>query len=189
MPSVRYDLGYLKAGLEILEKYLLAKDLYWPIGVSPPPGEPPYPRLTLSGILLALARLKARELPGKIASEVADLERQLEIIRSHWRVAWEQKVGREFHARLNLWRDFLEEYRKNPANHRDRYIYEVGRRVMLQLLKNEAINLERPAEEELLSALDSLLDAYFSPGKFVWDADLAPGFPRQEFWYLYGNLR
>ena len=53
MKSFAYDLGYLRAGLELLEAYLLAEDVFWPIDASPPEGEPEYPRLTLGGTYFA----------------------------------------------------------------------------------------------------------------------------------------
>jgi hypothetical protein len=135
MPSAAYDLEYLRAGLDVLEEYLLSKDIYWPLSASPPPGDPPYPRLTLGGLLLSRARARARELSGTLTpAQEADLTRmseQLEATRSRWRVAWEGKASREFHARLNLWRDFLENTAKTRRKRRP-LPHEV-QRVMLQL--------------------------------------------------------
>jgi hypothetical protein len=45
------------------------------------------------------------------------------------------------------------------------------------------------AEIELLSGLDKVLSAVFLPGAFVWPAELAPVFPAQSYWYLYGHLK
>jgi hypothetical protein len=116
------------------------------------------------------------------------MEEQLDATRSRWRVAWEGKAAREFHARLNLWRDFLEEYRENPGNNADRYSYEVQRRVMLQLLSPDAVEAP-PAEVQMFHGLDQLLRAVFIPGDFIWEPDLATGFPQETFWYLFGRLR
>lgn len=188
MPSYEYDIRYLEAGTELLEKYLLSKEIYWPIGASAPPGEPDLPRLTLGGLLLALARAHATARTADQEEQVFRLETRLNEIITKWRVAWEQKVAQEFRSRINLWRDYLEEYRQNPEGNADRYSYEVQRRVMLDLLKDESANIQ-PADRELLSALDQLLRAVLMPGEFVWDQNLAPGFPRDRFWYLYGRLK
>ena len=186
MPSVEYDLNYLRAGLLDLQGYLLSNEMYWPVGATSPSGEPPYPRVTLGNLLLAQSRLEGRRLTGEQKAEYERLKQRLESTRQEWRVAWEQKAQREYSARLNLWRDFLEEYRKKPAANIDRYPYEVSRRVLLQLLEPEAGTI--PAEEaEMRSGLDGILKAVFMPGKFVWDEELKTSFAREPYWYLYGE--
>lgn len=49
MKSFEYDLRYIRAGLDVLEEYLLSDEVFWPIGVNPPVGDPEYPRLTAMG--------------------------------------------------------------------------------------------------------------------------------------------
>ena len=188
MPSVEYDLGYLRAGIPMLEDYLLSKDIYWSLGGSPPRGEPGFPSLTLSGILIAQARLHAHPLTMGQRDKMARLDEHIDDLRARWRVAWERKASNEFRARLNLWRDFLGEYRQSPEAHSDRYSYEVSRRGMLNLLGQEAGEVQ-PAESDLLTALDKLLRAVFIPGNFIWDPELAPGFPPSKYWYLYGDVK
>ncbi len=188
MQTLQYDLGYLRAALSILEEYLLSTELYWLIGGSPPSGEPAYPSLTLGGVLLAQSRVHAHPATNEVAEQVTLIDEQIHTLRGHWRSAWEHKAEHEFHARLNLWRDFLEEYRKNPDANLDRYAYEVGRRVMLELLKPEAGAIPR-AELELYTGLDGLLRAVLIPGAFIWEQELAPGFPKTIYWYLYGRLK
>lgn len=187
MPSIQYDLEYLRAGLAVFEEYLLSNEIYWPLGAKAPAGEPAYPRLTLDGLLLAAQRLKARTLPPEQAADLADLERRLEETRSRWRVAWEAKATHGFHARLNLWRDFLQEYRESPENNLDRYPYEVKRRAMLQLLSLDAQPPQ--AEIDMLRGLDGLLKAVLVPGDFVWEPELQSSFPPDPYWYLYGHLK
>jgi hypothetical protein len=185
MPSIEYDLKYIQAGLVDLEGYLLSKELYWPVGATAPAGETHYPRLTLGNLLLARARLSGRELSPEQSSEFERLDQLLQETRQNWKVAWEQKAAKEFSARLRLWRDFINDYRKQPKSNLDRYAYEVNRRVTLQLLTPETA--EVPDEEtELLNGLDELLRAVFIPGEFVWDGDLKVSFPKNIFWYLYG---
>jgi hypothetical protein len=188
MPTTEYDLGYLRAGLAALENYLLSKELYWALGAGAPSGEPAYPPLTLGGLLLALARLHARPLSMVERDQLARMEEQIDDVRSRWRVAWERKAAQDFRARLNLWRNFLEDYRQNPGADADRYAYEVRNRIMLHLLAPEASDIP-PAETELLAGLDQLLRAVLVPGDFIWEKELAPGFPRNTYWYLYGTLK
>ncbi len=188
MPTFEYDYGYLQAGLQELEGYLLSNDIYWPTGVSSPPGEPEYPQITLGGLLLAHARLLAHAANSAQQASLADATIKLEKLRTQWRTAWSHKAGREFHARLNLWRDFLEDIRTNPEEHIDRYNYEVSRRTMLDLLKNEAASIPR-AELDLLDVLDKVLRAILQSGPFVWDPVLQGAFPAEKHWYLYGRLK
>jgi|SRR3990172_3531787 len=188
MPSSESDIGYLQAALPILKDFLLSGDIYWSLGSAPPPGEPAHPQLTLGGVLLTQKRLQARRRAQKAVEPISRLEAELERIQLKMRVSWEQKASREFGARLRLWRDFLVDYRSEPENHADRYAYEVTRRVMLALLEPRSPNLP-PAEVELLHGLDELLRAVILRGDFIWEAELAAGFPESIYWYLYGRLR
>ena len=188
MPSFEYDLRYLQAGIDQLETYLLAKDLYWPPGISALSTETPYPQLTIGGLLLSLKRLQAAARSADQQAALAEVERKLDDVHTRWRVAWEKKADQDFHARLNLWRDFLEDYRDHPSAHYDRFPYEVGRRVQLELLKDNTGEIPA-AEANMLDGLDGLLRSVFTPGQFVWDEYLAPSFPQQPFWYLYGSIK
>jgi hypothetical protein len=190
MVSIEYDLNYLAEAVPSLEGYLHSTEIYWAVGGSPPAGHPAYPRLTLGNVLLSRARLRAWEGGSRLSPEQAGrlsrLDIELGALRSKWRVAWSNKAGREFSARLRLWRDYLEEYRENPAGNVDRFAYEVGRRVMLQLLAQEADKVP-PAEKELLAGLDRILEAVLVPAGFVWELELAAAFPREVYPYLYGK--
>jgi hypothetical protein len=187
-PGAAYELGYIKMGVELLDAYLQSDELYWAMAASPPAGEPPYRQLTLGGLLLNERRLQGRQLP-----QAVDLERQeclthLQDAISRRPVAWERKATREYQARLKLWGDFLQEYRDDPENHAGRYAYEVERRVMLQLLEPYARDVHR-AERELLDALDGILKVAFVSGTFIWNLDTIRAFPKDIYWYLYGDLR
>jgi len=188
MPSVEYDLGYMDAAVDLLERYLLSRQIYWKMIASAPTGDPPYPSLTLGGLLLALARTRARQLNPKQTQQFTQLVGEIDIVRSKWRTAWENKAQDEYRSRLNLWRDFLEEFRQEPEDNADRYHYEVGRRVMLHLLDGETRGIP-PAEHQMLAGLDSILSGLLVPGEFIWGKELAAGFSRDEFPYLYGTLK
>ena len=187
MPSPEYDLRYLKAGIDQLESYLLSTDVYWSIGTRAPAGETPYPQLTLGGLLLARLRAQSSIKTSTQQVELEELSRRLNNLRTRWRVAWEGKASKEFHARLNLWKNFLEEYRANPETQYDRYKYEVTRRVMLHLLGAETDNIPQ-AQRDLLASLDLLLHTVFVSGEFIWDVTLAVSFPQEQYWYLYGRV-
>lgn len=188
MASVEYDLGYLETAGELLEKYLLSKEIYWKMNVSSPPGEPGYPSLTLGSILLSQQRLDSRSLPSHQEGRKMRLLKKIGQVRLKWRTAWGGKAREEFRSRLDLWRNYLEEFRQDPEGNIDRYSYEIGRRVMLQLLAQEADSIPA-AQEQLLGGLDRILDGLMLPGDFVWDDSLSGGFSPADYPYLYYRLR
>ena len=188
MHSADYEFRYLEAGIDVLEDYLFSSEIYWPIGATAPSGATPYPQLTLGGLLLAIKRAQARAVDPEQQARLARIEEQIDAVRTRWRSAWGKKAAREYGSRLNLWRDFLEEYRQGPHANTDRYAYEVRRRVQLQLLSPEADDIPR-AQLNLKDGLDKLLRSVFIPGEFIWDNDLTTSFPANPFWYLYGSLR
>jgi hypothetical protein len=177
MTSQEKDRAYLEAGIPEVENYLLSEELYWPItarGFD-------LPRLTIGGLLLAKKRLEARK------ERFGSLLAQLEAVRSKWRTAWETKARREVGSRLGLWSNYLADYRQNPEAHADTYPHEVSLRVMLELLLDELPS--SLSERESLSQLDNVLRANFLSGDFIWEADLQAGFPREEYWFLFGRLK
>jgi hypothetical protein len=186
--SVTYDLFYLQAAIELLEDYLLAPQIYWSLGVRAPNGDPPYPMLTLGGIQIARKKTQCCELNAEQSHQFHRIEDTIETVRLRWRSAWEGKATLEFHSRLMLWRDFLHEYRRQPAHHVDRYRYEVNRRAILMLLFPHATGVPS-AEKDLLQALDKFLSAVFVKGGFIWEADFSPCFPLDPYWFLWGKLR
>ncbi|MFM8322997.1 MAG: hypothetical protein ACKOC5_18970 [Chloroflexota bacterium] len=188
MPTAEYDLRYFQAGIDQLENYLLSDDLYWSVQTVQPSGTPPYPQLTPGGLLLARARLDASAQAPDLQARLNQHNLRFEQLVNNWRSAWGKKCRQDFRARLNLWTNFLNEYRDRPAANADRYAYEVQRRVQLQLLAPEARDLPT-AELESLGGLDALLRALLVPGPFAWETALQPAFPESLFWYLYGGLR
>lgn len=175
--SIGIDRTYFQAALDELETYLLSNELYWQLSV---PGVS-LSRLTLGNLLLTRLRIQAR---GFLLPEQ---ESRLEQIRWRWQTAWEKKARHEFNSRLNLWKNYLEDYFESPSNYAADYPQEVRLRVILALLHQE-ISFPLP-EEEALARLDARLRAAFIPGPFVWEADLSIAFPQQTWWYLYGRLK
>lgn len=185
--SIEYDLRYLQAALELMERYLLSDDILWPLGATPPEGEPDYPQMTLDGVLLARARLLARPKTPMQQDQVGKVISDLDYQRSRHRVAWEKKAQECQRVRLRMWGDFLQEYRDNPGDHADRYAYEVRLRVMLNLLQPE-IGLQNDTYVQLLIGLDKIVKGVLVEDGFIWDEEIEAGFPREEYWYLYGSL-
>jgi hypothetical protein len=171
MPNLDQDRQFLDAGVQVLSDYLLSKELFYPLGGD-------LPRLTLGNLLLAQRRSTAA------GSELYINE--IAAIREKWQVAWRQKASREIHTRLELWRNFLSEYRSSALANADRFSVEVRHRAILQLLSIDATSA---SELDQLPGLDSVLKGSFSPGAFVWEKQVSKGFDPLEFWFLYGKLK
>jgi hypothetical protein len=183
-----YEIRYLSAVVNVLEEYLLSDDLYWPPGISAKGGEPPYPSITPGSLCLFRLQARSRNLttPGK--AEFLRIDNDLLAILSSWQVAWEKKVIQDFHARLQLWGNFLDDLREKSESHLDRYPYEVTRRVQLDLLRGEVKRFPE-ADLRLLELLDRKLKAMFRPGDFIWEPVFETVYPKPRFWYLYGMVK
>jgi hypothetical protein len=185
--SFEYDLRYLSAGLEILENYLISNEVFWPLHVDAPEGEPAYPKLTLDGMLLAQARLAGHRMNPTRKDQADSILADLEFYRSKWRVAWERKAGQCYFVRERMWGDFLQEYQDNPQENADRYRYEVRLRVMLELIKSE-FRWQDSLGVALLPGLDKYLKGVLIPNGFIWEPEVIGAFPDGGYWFLYGVL-
>lgn len=184
--SAEYDLQFLTAGLEELENYLLTNEVYRVLSIRAPAGRLAYPPFTLGWMLLSRIRAQIRARTPAQHSALEEITQEIERTKTKWRSAWGRKAALEFSARINLWRDFLIEFRKSPEGNIDRYDYEVNRRVLLELLQSE-MDQQNTAELDALSGLDLMLKAIFEDGEFIMDVDLKTAFSRPEYWYLYGR--
>lgn len=169
MSSPTEDRKYLETGIEALQSYLFSDVTYYPMTA-------PLPSLTIGGLLLAQRRLHAYE-------SASPLDLRLDTLRTKWRANWEKKAAEERKTRFRLWGNYLSEYR-DTKELADYYAHEVRLRVMLGLLTDE---LDDDPEE--LIVLDQLLRANFRSGSFVWDEALMNVFSRDDFWFLYGELK
>ncbi len=185
MSSTAYDLGFLIAGIQEIEAYLLSKSLFWPLSTPSKPGESGYPRLTLGNLLLSKTRLKSKELSHSQSIEIQSLEKQLDHWRIKWRIMWERKACHEFDSRLRQWGHFLDEIIHKPELNIPFFVSEVRLRVLIELLKLE-INSPSDHSIQKLSSLDGFLKSIFVPGEFIWADELESGFDRKIYWYLWG---
>ena len=179
MPSAKYELNFLDEALSELTSFLLSKSLYWPLSLKRWPDEPPYPRLTLGTLLLSRARLQAFR--DDVPIEAAEVDEKLENFKNRWSVIYQNKAAAEFPIRLRRWAALLD-----GKNH-SQFANNVRLRVMLHLL---AGTLDKPpGEGSMLDGLDVNLRRLLVPSDFAWDPLLAPAFPQDPYWYLWGLPR
>ena len=188
MPTFAHDLRYLTAGSELLEQFLLSKDVYWPIGIKAHAGEAPYPQLSLGSLLLSERRCTARARTDRERAELAETSEIILHNQHSWRVAWENKAALEFRARLKQWSLYVDDLRQDPPDNYDRYSYEVFRRVIIELLA-VYVRDPSPSDLELQNSLDALVKNLLVNGEFIWEAELEKAFPPSPFWYLYRDIR
>ena len=127
---------------------------------------------------------------GKAAlcAELVRQGAQITALHQRWPANWERKVLQELPVRLKSWAEFLNEYwNDRPAQARV-YPSQVRLRTILALLANESVEIP-PGFRPQLDLMDQRLKGDLIPGPFVWEPDLAGGFPPGPFWYLYGRLR
>ena len=163
------DLAAFQQMTAQLEEYLLSEVEFWPLG-----GSSSYPRLSLGEYLLVRRRLSL----APATPELADLEAKGAAVLEHWRSNAAQKAEKELHTRVRLWQNFLDEGR-------GRYATEVAQRTMAGLLLHQFPRLTDTQSGQRLTMLDTRVRGSYPPGPFVWEAELQPAFPADEFWYLY----
>jgi len=179
------DWAFLRTALPDLQEYILSSDLYYPLRAS---GGVRIPQLTLGNLLLSQTRLMALSLDEQRTAELASISQRINDIRSEWRTNWGIKAGREFGSRLNLWQQYIRELRSDPRQQANYYATEVRNRAILRLLRPELTEPVPNDEEDLQAMLDQILRGLTKPGPFVWEPELAGGFPAEGFWFLYVTL-
>ncbi|GAB4538012.1 MAG: hypothetical protein Fur002_00750 [Anaerolineales bacterium] len=161
--NIETDLAYLKAALPELERYLLSAELYYPLEARLRP-------LTLGGVELALARTAQR-----VESRGARV--RVDSLRAERFSAWQTKAAHEVKSRASLWSQYLAEYTEDNKSNSHLYAQQVYHRAILSLLGAKK------------HAGDFFLKSVFREGSFIWEAESAPSFPRETFWYLFGNIK
>jgi hypothetical protein len=174
------DAAYLRLAVPDLQDYLLSKELFWPLpSTSSSLGVPGLNQMTLGGVVLSLARVTAAGNP--VAEEYSQ---KINATRMRWRSTWSKKAAREFSARVRLWSSAMDDLFIQKTAIMSRFPAQVRIRTMLELLKTEMAP-ESPEELEWLAGLDQRLRGASRPGKFVWETELAAGFPETLYWFLF----
>lgn len=190
MTDFQDDLNFLKAALPDLQSYVLSTDVFWPLRLPlTMPGTKQSIQLTIGSLQLSLTRLSVLPLSAEQQAELESLRVGIEGVREEWRANWAQKATREHTSRLHLWQQYLRELRGEPRQQSAYYANEVRQRTIMQLLASEMLDGVSAKEEEQLHMLDSILRGLTEPGVFVWEAEAAPAFSQDTFWYLYAAIR
>lgn len=184
------DWEFLREAVPDLRRYVISTDLYWPLRLTAAtPGSIQTPQLTIGSLSLSLTRLSALALPSERAIELAQLKTQVAQVRDEWRANWAKKAARETGSRLNLWIQYLRELRDDPRQQSSYYVNEVRQRVILRLLQPELLEALPAHEGEQLSMLDAILHGLTYTADFIWEPEIQSAFPREDFWFLWVQVK
>jgi hypothetical protein len=185
MDLFEINIKFAQAGVTELKKYLLSKELFWPIHLGKPSGHAPYPQLTIGNLLFYLKRAEACSENTHSKSRLLKINNKLIAVSSKWRNAWEEKAEKEFNSRLRQWQKYLKEFSKEDRFSLGNYSAEIKVRVLLELLSEE-ISTDKKIE---LKIFDYSFKSDLKAGEFIWTEEYASGFPKEKYWYLYGELK
>jgi hypothetical protein len=183
--SLSHDPATLKLMAAELPDYLLSDVLFWQMQASSD-----YPKLSLGLMLLIRTEIEARG-PQLLSAQLAEVEkagRDIDVALAKWPVAAEKKALQELRSRINLWKAFWDDYLEDPYAHAHHYADEVTQRVIAALLLLRFPRLADAAETKRLAPLDAQLRALLRSGAFIWPDELQAAFPKDEFWFLYGQV-
>jgi hypothetical protein len=188
MTTLDKDWGFVRSAVPDLQEYLFSAQLYWPVSVTVPGQPKESASLTPGNLMLAVKRLNAAPWVHVQEEELEQLVNKVDYIRERWKANWRLKAGKEFSARLKLWESYMRDLMEDAEKNRQEYSHEVRWRAILQILSGEMQEVP-PAEIELLKGLDQNLKIKTEAGPFIWEAETAKGFAREQFWFLYINFR
>ncbi len=173
-----------------LENYVLGDDLYRQLVVRTPAGDR-MPRMSLGLFLESLKELEWAAQAGHLTAQqkqaLAEMNQALEDIRQRFPTAYREKLSWELKSNLDSWNWFLQECRENPRRCREEYPFEVRIRNRIATLV-DALGREVPTEHaSRLKRLDARLRELFVPGRFILAQELEARYPRDRYWWLYGE--
>ncbi len=165
-----------------LTPYIYESELY---GVMP--GD--YPRLTVGGLLMRLHRLSVlnKQLTLKQQITINEAQQQLAEVRRKWAVAYEGKIQQEIRARMITLAQCLTECEESPALCVDNFPSSLEKRVMVEVLKDEAQvrNVWTDELKGLLTSIDNRINRCAAKDEFCWDPRVQAAYPPEKFWFLY----
>ena len=187
--SLNHDLIVIETMVAELEAYLKSAILFWQMTPAIPTS-PAAPMLTIGGYLLRAYRLVGRkkELDQDQGDRLAKIRIHFEAITKEWSVHTEQRIGRELKARLNSWQWFVDDCQANKKSCITYYATEAELRTLIEHIIEISPRFgDLDGLLRRLRNLDAQFMHWFRPGNFVWRSELESVYPRERFWWLYGQ--
>jgi len=188
--SLKRDLDELERMVLRLGDYLLGNEMYLSIGGGAFRGLSA-PQLTIGALLLRRRRLtqlraKLKRADGiRLDAALADHDD----LRREWSLHYERKLQREVPSRLRVMAGFFRECGENPRDCAGAYPIEALRRTIVGeiLLAMMEFGYEKSEVIASVRSADQALRRILQAGEFIWSPLLAPVYPQDDFWWLYGR--
>lgn len=188
--SLQKDLDEALKMARALEDYIRADQLYGSVGGGLFGGGSS-PSLTIGALIMRLRRLEALQshLSAADRDKLGQAQSLHQMVRDEWNLHYEQKLLKEANSRLDAMRTFFRECQDNTRLCANIYKPEALRRTIVQEIL-DVMTAQSIASAELddkVTMTDGQLRAHFQPGDFLWDAVLQDIYPRDPFWWLWGE--
>jgi hypothetical protein len=150
------------------------------------------PKLTIGGLLMRLHRLSLLDmlLSDEQREALEKAHQQVGNVKREWLTAYTNKIMHELTLHINQWNQLLNECGQDQDECREMYSSVVEKRVMAQVLTDEArkLNVLTPEIEKQLHGIDSQVQGYFTAGSFIWDQRLQSAYPQDQYGFLYVTI-
>ncbi len=182
------DLLVLEAMVEEMSAYLSSDVLFWPML------DARYPRLTPGAYLLRQHRLLALSnmLTEAEWRQLQESVAQFDAITADRVVRFEEKSTQDLEARLREWHEHLDDFQEHETVPLAHYAAAVQVRAIVAALVHKLgkrpFRLDAGVHQQI-HVLDGALLALWQFGQFVWPPEWVPAYPRQEYWWLYGQAQ
>jgi hypothetical protein len=183
-PSVDLEIAEIMA--DELEDYIVGDELYRTVVARTSAGDR---RLSMSGgdLLARLGRLQ-----GERSALSDDEQRRLEVLQEKadtiiysLKTRFYERLNREFKARLDGLRWFLDDCAENQGKCRGEFPFEMRNRQRIEEILKALGDDASPALLTSLAQVDRRIRQYSSESPFIWDDRLASVYPQDPYWYLY----
>lgn len=183
-PSV--DLEIAEIMLDELEDYIVSDELYRTVIARTSAGDR---NLNMSGgeFLARLGRLHGeREILSEAERRRLDaVQERADAIIYSLQTRFTDRLNREFKARLDGLRWFLDDCNENRAKCRGEYPFEMRNRQRIQEIRKRLGDEAAPALETALAQVDKRIMRTTDESQFVWDKRLESVYPPDDYWFLY----
>ena len=187
-PDPAVDLAIVEEMVGELEDYIVKDEVYRTIRARTPDG---IQGVQMSGgdLLARLHRLNAEApaLAAALRQRIEATSAQATTVIYSLRTRFHQRLEREIRARIGSLKWFLDDAAGDPRRLRQEYPYEIRNRQRIAVMLDELGSDASPEILAVVAQMDQRLRLAPKPAGFLWDDKLAPLYPAEKFWFLYGG--
>lgn len=175
------DIQILEAMVAELPDYLMSDAPRWTL-------QPNMPPLTIGGCLMRLHRLHAlrNKLSPALHTRLKKTADQFDEALVERVVRFETRAHQELHARLGEWANCMRTLQCAAGEYANKVDTRVVIDALIQALQKPPYQLQPQVLKER-DSLDQHLRGRWQPGEFVWMDIWQQAYPRDKYWWLYGQ--